>query len=59
MNDENNVVGTWMFYWRENGASSTLILHQRTKEDALKIATDFGYTPRVWWKPSTWNNRIV
>jgi plasmid maintenance system antidote protein VapI len=44
----------WFFHWDSQKCSLTL--HNKTKEEALKIAQYFGWSPQVWYKPKTWGN---
>lgn len=50
-------LANWSFYWKDVTGSSTLHLYDKTKEEAMKIAHEFGFSPWVWYKPSTWSNR--
>jgi|LakMenEpi03Aug12_release.lakeMendotaPanAssembly.Ray.scaffolds.fasta_scaffold1774333_2 hypothetical protein len=45
---------TWIFHW--DAHTSILTLHNKTKEEALKIAEHFGWSHQVWYKPKTWGN---
>ena len=48
------VFDTVCFVWDQG--NSTLILHQKTLEEADRIALEFGYEPKCWYKPKTWWN---
>ena len=50
------IKNSWFFVW--NGLQDELVLHDKTKEEAYKIADSLGWTPRVWYKPSTWMNYV-
>ena len=56
MNDQ-NVVETIVFKWNKNG--DALVLHDKTRSEAISIAKDFGYYPYCWWRPSTWGNTMT
>ena len=43
-----------IFRW--DSQSSKCTLHNKTLEEAMKIAVDFGYEPARMYKPSTWGN---
>lgn len=52
--DTSQKLSSIFFGWDEG--RSKLILHDKTLKDALTIAREFGYTPRIWYKPRTWEN---
>ncbi len=52
----NTVYKTVVFVWRDKTGVTSVELHTKTFEECLKIAKEFGYTPSVWYKPSTWGN---
>ncbi len=51
-----NIKVDWHFRW--NSDCDELALRDKTKEEAHKIARYFGWTPQVWYKPSTWGNSV-
>ncbi len=45
------------FYWTDRDNNVTqLSLESITGADAIKSASAWGYKPRTWWNPRTWNN---
>lgn len=46
----------FLFEWNCHSGVTTLSLHDRTKEEAFRIAQEMGYVPITWWKPWTWHN---
>lgn len=46
----------YVFKWSCSSGVTTLTLHNRTKEEAMKIALEMGYVPVSRWKPRTWHN---
>lgn len=60
MKIEDEVYSTHYFVWQNekgNGLTeNNLTLHNRTIDDAFRVAKEFGYTQNKWYKP--WmNNR--
>ena len=53
------VYNTIYFFWESKGVSNRLQVHDRTLNDALIEALEFGYTPYKWYRPSTWNNHYI
>lgn len=47
---------TYKFHW--DSETSELTLHNRTHEEAIRIAKEFGWTEQCWYKPKTWGNRM-
>jgi len=47
---------TITFRWYENKAFTWFTVHDKTLEDALIEAKNWGYTAPKWYKPWTWNN---
>ncbi len=52
----NNILDVAMFYWKDHNSENTCTLHNRTLEDAKKVAESFGWKEFKWYKPSTWKN---
>lgn len=50
-------LGDHSFYWKGNGTMGYLNLNDKTHAEAVKIATERGYRPRCWYRPSTWDNQ--
>ena len=46
---------SWYFQWADN----ELELHDKTEQQAFRIAQKFGWTPKVWYKPWTWENFYI
>lgn len=46
------------FHWEDRGSYNLLTLHNKTQAEALDTALYFGWAPRTWYKPSTWNNSV-
>jgi hypothetical protein len=46
---------SWYFQWTDN----ELELHDKTEEQAFRIARDFGWQPSVWYKPWTWDHFYI
>lgn len=59
MKNGNEVRGYFHFYWSDGKSENKLNLHNRTLEEAMKIAIDMGYKPFSWYRPSTWNNHYT
>jgi hypothetical protein len=49
---------TWYFTWDNSNSRSTLILHDKTQDQAMAIAKEWGWQPRTWYRPSTWRNQV-
>ena len=45
------------FFW--DGDNSELTLHNRTYNDAIKVAEEFGWREPRWFKPWTWSNGVI
>lgn len=45
------------FVW--DSGNSTLMLHDKQLNEAMKIAKEFGYRPRSFFRPSSWGNACV
>ena len=52
----NTVYDTIEFVWRDKAGVNYLELRDKTFDECFRIAKEFGYTPSVWYKPSTWGN---
>lgn len=52
---ETHQLTTVIFWWRDGECR----LHDRTYNQALKIAKEFGYKEPQWYKPGTWSNGVV
>ena len=50
-------LGDHSFYWEGTGTMGYLNLHDKTHAEAVKIATERGYRPWCWYRPSTWDNQ--
>ena len=46
-------------YFSWNSGNNILELHDRTRDEAFGIAREFGWTPKSWYLPSTWNNYVI
>jgi len=47
----------WLFSWDDG--DNILELHDRTRDEAFQIAREFGWRPKVWYRPSTWGNFVI
>lgn len=47
------------FWWRDRTGESECRLHDKTFNEAVKIAKGFGYKEPKWFKPWTRNNGVV
>lgn len=56
---ETHVLATVNFWWRSKGSENELRLHDKTYNQALAIATEFGYCEPKWYKPWSWMNGVV
>lgn len=56
---ETHTLQTVTFYWRNKGSESECRLHNKTYNQALKVAQEFGYAEPRWFKPWTWANGVV
>ena len=52
---EHDMTTSWYFQWADN----ELELHDKTEQQAFRIAQKFGWTPKVWYKPWTWENFYI
>ena len=50
---------TISFWWSSRNESGKCRLHDKTFNEALVIAKEFGFTEPKWYKPWTWNNGVV
>lgn len=48
----------YVFYWEDkHGNKSELVLRSASSdEDAMQQAALWGWEPKKWYKPRTWNN---
>jgi hypothetical protein len=46
----------WYFYWGPVSAPCEMSLKNKTQDEAFKIASELGWEPAVWYRPSTWDN---
>ena len=56
---ETHQLMTINFWWRDKGADSECTLHNKTYNQGLAIAKEFGYKEPKWYKPWTWGNGVV
>lgn len=49
----------WNFYWKDGSTYISNTLTDRTREEAFELATQLGWKPLCWHKPSTWQNRSL
>ncbi len=47
------------FTWKSNRTVEFYKTTANSIEEALERATQWGYTPRKWYKPSTWGNHYI
>lgn len=43
-------------YFKWNNNSNSLTVRNKTLKEAMEIAKSMGFTEKVWYKPSTWEN---
>ena len=48
LSDSEQVYATIYFMWGGDASDSELTLHNRTYQDALKVAKQFGYQEPCW-----------
>lgn len=48
----------WEFTWNDKESSTTLVLHDISKEEAYARAIEHGWREPVWWNPRTWGNSV-
>lgn len=56
---ENHVLMTVTFYWREKGSDNEIRLKNRTYNEGLRVAKAAGYKEPKWYNPWTWWNGVV
>lgn len=54
---ETTKFGTILFIW--DSGNSTLSLHDKQLNEAMKIAKEFGYRPFSFFRPPTWGNACI
>lgn len=47
------------FWWKDGSSKNECRLHDKTFNEALKIAKECGFVEPRWFKPWTWNNGVV
>jgi hypothetical protein len=47
------------FHWYDCGSMQDLQLRDRTYNEAMRIAKEFGYKDRRWFDPRTWSNCVI
>ena len=47
------------FWWKDRTGSGECRLHDKTFNEALVIAKEFGFVEPRWFKPWTWHNGMV
>jgi hypothetical protein len=55
----NELKGNFRCVWSETGSTTHLDLHDKTLKEAMEIAKHMGFTPRTWYRPSTWSNHYT
>lgn len=56
---EHHRLQTITFYWKDRDGEGECRLHDKTYDQAMKIAKRFGYVEPRWFKPWTWSNGVV
>jgi len=57
--NDNCVLSTICFRWDDGMWKSECKLHDKTLNEALTIAKEFGFSEQKWYKPSTWGNSFT
>jgi hypothetical protein len=47
------------FWWKDRTGTGECRLKDKTYNQAMKIAKEFGYVDPRWFKPWTWSNGVV
>lgn len=48
-----------IFWWKAGRIESECVMYDKTFNEALKIAREFGYVEPRWFKPWTWGNGVI
>ena len=56
---EKHTLQTVTFWWKDRRGEGECRLHNKTYNEALKIAMEFGFVEPRWFKPWTWHNGVV
>lgn len=61
MHDQNTrlIGAAATFVWKETGGITYLNLYDKTKQECLRIAREFGYVDPCWYRPKTWGNHFT
>ena len=55
---QNSMLEMIAFSWSDKHSKTVLTLHDKTYDQALKMAKEQGYTEWKWYKPWTWDNTV-
>ena len=56
---EKHPLQTVTFWWKDRNGEAECRLHDKTYNEALKVAKEFGFVEPRWFKPWTWSNGVV